>query len=442
MKLLGMVGLLLLAQAAAAARLVAGPMAGPPDLRSVGLWLQADGATRARIEAWPVDRPLKKQQVEARLQADTQFSAVLRLANLEPGTRYAYRVLLDGRPAGDTLQFSTQPLWQWRRDAPDFTLLAGSCAYGNEAAYDRPGPPYGGRQEIFDRMAREGPDLTLWLGDNIYYREVDYGSAEGMAHRWAYERRQPYLQRLLRSGAHAAIWDDHDYGPNDANASFVLKGEALKLQQRYWANPGYGLPDVPGAFTQFSFNDVDIFLLDNRWYRDGERLPDPAGRRMFGAAQMRWLKNALLASTARFKLVAGGSQMLFKSGHGDSWADFPAEQKDFLDFLEVTRVPGVLFISGDVHRAELQKLERPGRYPLHELTCSALTSGVYVNESLRDRPQLVSGTLVMGERNFCKLRFEGGRADRRLQLQVINADGEPKWQQVLSAGDLGAASAP
>jgi alkaline phosphatase D len=163
---------------------------------------------------------------------------------------------------------------------------------------------------------------------------------------------------------------------------------------------------------------------------------------MFGAAQMRWLKNALLASTARFKLVAGGSQMLFKSGHGDSWADFPAEQKDFLDFLEVTRVPGVLFISGDVHRAELQKLERPGRYPLHELTCSALTSGVYVNESLRDRPQLVSGTLVMGERNFCKLRFEGGRADRRLQLQVINADGEPKWQQVLSAGDLGAASAP
>ena len=54
----------------------------------------------------------------------------------------------------------------------------------------------------------------------------------------------------------------------------------------------------------------------------------------------------------------------------------------------------------------------------------------------------LSGTLVMGERNFCKLRFEGGRADRRLQLQVINADGEPKWQQVLSAGDLGAASAP
>ena len=76
MKLLGMVGLLLLAQAAAAARLVAGPMAGPPDLRSVGLWLQADGATRARIEAWPVDRPLKKQQVE-RLNASIEASILL-----------------------------------------------------------------------------------------------------------------------------------------------------------------------------------------------------------------------------------------------------------------------------------------------------------------------------------------------------------------------------
>ena len=49
---------------------------------------------------------------------------------------------------------------------------------------------------------------------------------------------------------------------------------------------------------------------------------------------------------------------------------------------------------------------------------------------------------MMGESNFCKLRFEGGRAERRLQLQVITADGETKWTKVLSAAELGAALPP
>lgn len=429
--------LLLLGAQAQAAELVSGPMAGPSGHRTATLWVQANAAAQARIEYWPMGHTARQRSAPVALAAPAQFSGHVRLAGLQPGTRYAYRLLLDGKPASDVFQFSTQSLWQWRTDAPDFTLLAGSCNYGNEPEVDRPGKPYGERHEIFDLMAAQQPDLTLWLGDNTYFREVDYSSAEGLAARWAYERRQPHAQKLLRTGNHAAIWDDHDYGPNDANASYPLKGAALALQQRYWANPSYGLPEAPGAFTTFSFNDIDVFLLDNRWYRDADTLPDPQ-RRMFGAEQMRWLKNALLNSTARFKLIAGGSQMLFKNRRNDSWADFPAEHADFLAFLAQTKLPGVMVLSGDVHRAELQKMERPGLYPLYELTCSALTSGVYVDEALRERPQLVPGTLVMGERNFCKLRVEGSRAERRLQVQVLNADGAVKWTHLISAAELGA----
>lgn len=432
---------LLLAAQAQAAQLVSGPMAGPSGHRTVTLWLQADAPAQVQLEYWALNDVARQRTAPAPLAADTQFTAHVPLSGLQPGTRYAYRVLLDGKPVGDTLHFATQQLWQWRTDAPDFTLLAGSCNYGNEPAVDRPGKPYGDRHDIFDRMATQQPDLMLWLGDNLYFREVDYSSPEGLAQRWAYERRQAPLQRLLRTGSHAAIWDDHDYGPNDSNASYPLKGTALALQQRYWANPAYGLPGVPGAFSTFSFNDVDVFLLDNRWYRDDDKLPD-AQRQMFGAAQMRWLKNALLASTARFKLIAGGSQMLFKNRRNDSWADFPAEHADFLAFLAESKLPGVMVLSGDVHRSELQKLERPGLYPLYELTCSALTSGVYVDESLRDRPQLVPGTLVMGERNFCKLRVEGSRAERRLQVEVIDANGVVRWTRAISAAEVGAGWQP
>lgn len=436
--------LLAAAAGAAPAQLVSGPMAGPPEHRAVKLWLQASGKAQARIEYWPLvegQSSKRLQSAPVALTPEAQFSTHIKLTELEPGTRYAYRLLLDGKQAGEALQFSTQELWQWRKDAPDFTLIAGSCAYVNEPVYDRPGRPYGDRHEIFNVMAAQQPDLMLWLGDNLYFREVDYSSPEGMARRWAYERRQPTLQRLLRTGAHVAIWDDHDYGPNNSNRSFVHKEAALDLMKRYWANPSWGMPDVQGAFSVVSFNDVDIFLMDNRWYRDDEQLNDPQ-RQMYGAAQLRWLKNALLASQARFKIVAGGTQQLMKSPRGDSWADYPAEREDFLKFLSDTKLGGVLFMSGDVHRSELSKLERPGLYTLYDLTCSPMTSGVYVDERLRDRPGTVPGTVTMGERNFCKLRVEGTRAERRIVVQVMSVDGVTKFTHTLTADELGVAWRP
>ncbi|MBN8503510.1 MAG: alkaline phosphatase D family protein [Burkholderiales bacterium] len=439
MRMLTLFLVLFVAVPSLAARLVSGPMAGPSDHRSVTLWLQADGAARVAVEYWPLEAPAERRRSAPQpLRADEQFVAQLRLSSLKPGSRYAYRVLFDGRTVGDVWQFATQALWQWRRQSPDFTVLAGSCAFGNEPEFDRPGRPYGDRDDIFDRMAAEQADLMLWLGDNIYLREVDWGSLEGMEHRWAYVRRQPALQKLLRTGAHAAIWDDHDFGPDNANRSHPLKHHALALQRRYWPNPSFGLPEAPGAFTSFSLNDAEFFLLDNRWYLDHPKLP-AADRQMFGAEQMRWLKNALLNSTARFKLIAGGSQMLNgTSRFSDSWADYPAEREDFLRFLRETGIGGVVFLSGDVHRSELIRLEREGLYALHDLSCSPLTSGTHVNESLRERPQLVPGTLVMGQRNYCRLRFEGMPEERRLVLQVINADGQLQWTHTLSAAQLGA----
>ncbi len=423
-------------------KLVAGPMAGPAEMRAITLWLQADAAAQASVDYWPLeDAGARRRSASAPLDAETQFTAHLRLTDLKPGTGYGYQLMLNGKPASKVLTLRTQQLWQWRTDAPDFTVLAGSCNYGNEPVFDRPGKPYGDRHDIFNLMAAQKPDLTLWLGDNLYYREVDFSSAEGMAYRWAHERKQPHLQELLQTGSHAATWDDHDYGPDNSQSSFVHKATALQLQQRYWANPSYGMPGTPGAFTVFSFGDADIFMLDNRWYRDDPKLPDPR-RAMLGETQTRWLKNALLHSTARFKLIAAGSQMLHKSRRGESWQDYPAERDDFMKFLADTKVTGVMFLSGDVHRSELTRIERPGLYPLHDLTCSAMTAGVYVDESLRVRENLVPGTVVMGERNFCRIRFEGNRAERRMAISVITVDGKTQWTHLISAADLGAEFKP
>lgn len=50
----------------------------------------------------------------------------------------------------------------------------------------------------------------------------------------------PDKQRLYAAMPHYATWDDHDFGPNNSNSSYSLKGTTLKAFTTYWANPSWG----------------------------------------------------------------------------------------------------------------------------------------------------------------------------------------------------------
>jgi hypothetical protein len=149
-------------------------------------------------------------------------------------------------------------------------------------------------QSLFQGLAT-GPDGTLYAtGGNSDDLLALGASSDGALH------------LLRRSAPQVAIWDDHDYGPNDSDASFEFKNASLDLFKTYWANPTYGVGvgDVAGVFTKTSIADVDIFLLDDRWWRSADATsPGDRGKVLFGPAQMRWLKNALLFSRARFTVV-------------------------------------------------------------------------------------------------------------------------------------------
>ena len=136
--------------------------------------------------------------------------------------------------------FQTQPMWRWRTDPPAMKIAIGSCAYINDPPYDRPGRPYGDGVEIFKAIADQKPDAMVWLGDNIYYREADWLSESGMRYRYAQNRELAELQPLLASAHHYAIWDDHDFGPDDSDRTFRLRETALGVFKDYWANVTYG----------------------------------------------------------------------------------------------------------------------------------------------------------------------------------------------------------
>lgn len=437
---------LLLSPVADAANLRAGPMVGAVAHRQVKIWVQGDAAGTAQIEYWDAEMPTQvRTSTLVTLADETDHTAQFIIGNLEPGRSYGYRVKMDGKEAAlpASLAFKTQALWQWRTDAPDWKLAFGSCNYVNEPEYDRPGTPYGGVPEhkrIYTSIAQQKPDMMVWGGDYLYFREVDQGSETGLRYRWRYDRGLAEAQTLLRQGSHIAIWDDHEYGPNDSNSSYVLKGEALQLFKRYWANPSYGLPETPGTFGNFTYNDVEFFLLDGRYYRDHDKLKSE-DKSYLGAVQLRWLKNALLASVSPIKIIVSGSQITNEVNRHEGWHNFPRERADFLQFLLDHKIKGVLLFSGDRHFTELIKTERPGHYPLHELTCSPLLATPPSNsDAERANPRVVPGTFV-AERNFCTIDFSGNRANRKLTLRSFGTTGEKNWEHVIAVSEISNPSA-
>ncbi len=434
-------GLILLAPsyAAAAKPQIIGPMPGHSAMRAVKLWIQVREAERVAIQYWPEEDNPEQHTTDTLTVADLpQGIAHFDIGGLKPGTRYRYRVVLDGKAVEpkEPLYFRTQPLWQWRTNPPPFKAALGSCAFVNDKPFDRPGRGYGGDYQIFDAIANQQPDLMLWLGDTVYLREADTDSAWGINERYRSMRAFPPLQKLLRSTHHYAIWDDHDFGPNNSNAGFVYKPVSLETFRRYWPNPTAGFPGTPGLFTRFAWHDVEFFLLDDRYYRNSDRAPNTPDKSMLGKSQLAWLKDALLSSPATFKIIANGSQMLNDASRAEGWQHFPHERQAFLDWLAENSIHGIVFLSGDRHRTELARYTRPGNYPLYELTCSPLTSRARpARDQEADRPGLVAGTHT-GQRNFCRLDFEGPLSDRQMTIRVFDANGEALWDKALRAREL------
>ena len=435
---------------AAPARLAAGPMLADVTHRTAVVWVQTDRPAEVELTYLAVATDTPGDPVVGDPVALTPLPTVapahvaaFRISGLEPGWTYSYGVTVDGQPLElpYATQFRTQPLWQWRTDPPTVTLAFGSCFYDNETPYDRPGDAYGGSTAIFEAIRAKRPDAMLWLGDNLYLREVDWWSAAGIVHRYSHARQTPALQRLLASTPHYATWDDHDYGPNDSDRSYVLKDAALGTFQDFWPNPTYGVGGVPGVFTQFQLADVEVFLLDNRYHRAPNGAP-AAERTILGAEQLQWLLDALTASQAPFKLVAMGNQTVNPVEVYETYANIaPAERRRLLDAIAARGVEGVVFLSGDRHHTELQRLERPAAYPLYDFTSSPLTAGASTYPLRDDSPERtvptrVEGTLVAGQHSFGTLTVSGARLARTLTMRAFDAEGGLLWEQAVDEADL------
>jgi len=337
-------------------KLFSGPMLGHVQPTAAKFWLRTAGPAEVQV------RVGERRSEVVKTSSENDFTAVMTVSGLQPFTQYTYSIELDRETIQrDSFQFRTAP-----RPGQKVTF---DVAFGSGARYV-PTNEY-----AWSNMAKSRPLAYLGLGDNVY---IDVVNRRG-AQRLFYYRRclSPAYRELISSVGIYAVWDDHDMAMNDSAG-----GAGLKLPwkipnwtvfKQNWNNPSYGGGEaMPGTWHSFSLGDVDFFMTDGRFYRD------KADKTMLGPDQKEWLLEQLANSEGKFKVIASGTMWSDdadkngKDSWGGSWAI--QERNEIFDFINDKKIDGVILISGDRHRSDIWKIDRPRGYPFYEFVTAKVTN--------------------------------------------------------------------
>jgi alkaline phosphatase D len=411
--------------------LQSGPMVGYSEMREAAVWIQLKAEGNVQMAYWPIDEAsnIRLTKLHKVYESDA-YTALLIADQVEPGKRYHYTIFVNGHRVDLPweLAFQTQMLWQWRTDPPDFSFVSGSCFYVNEDGYERPGRSYGGAYEILKNIHERKPDFMLWLGDNVYLREVDWFSRSGYTKRYTHTRSLPELQPLLGNTHHYAIWDDHDYGSNDSDRNWRMKETSADVFNLFWPNPPFENKMGGGITNYFQWADCDFFLLDDRYYKSPNSTPGT----VLGREQLEWVKTMLAESQASYKFVCVGVMFLSSAPNKENFIKAAySEREELIRFIRERNIEGVVFLTGDRHFAELSLLKSKNQVSIYDLTSSALTAGSAASKYRDEINELrVPGT-VYYDRNFASISLSGKKDNRVLKLALMDSAGNVIWEKQL-----------
>ena len=212
-------------------------------------------------------------------------------------------------------------------------------------------------QAIWDALLAAAPELFLWTGDAVYVDEVP-SSLDSVERRLECQRM--LLQRRLKLGNYQrfiaqvpvnGVWDDHDYGRNNAGASLQGKERSQENYLNFLAEPETSpRRRQAGIYQAFTHGPPDkrikIYLLDTRYHmqRKGKKAD------LLGTEQWAWLEREISESDAQLNVFVSSIQILVRQDlRGQQWFGWPAARRRALKLLNDTPLSGVLFVTGDKH---------------------------------------------------------------------------------------------
>lgn len=300
-------------------------------------------------------------------------------------------------------------------------------------------------------IAQRDPLAFIWAGDAIY---ADIHVGQDWSHFPPHPIHDPatpsrlrhiYTQQLNHEGykeflnGNATIFgtvDDHDYGQNNGDGTFVYKNQSalefLRFTGQYYnsndvmvqrakhGNGVYGVKvfdfdqqqnghlllsdqdanidpdvigyDIPIQEKEIKEQRVAIFVLDVRsnrtpWGEGFDKWKRNYQGDFLGETQWKWFESALKNSDADVNIIVNGIQVHpFRhpnSNVAEQWAQFPSSRQRLYDIIVTSGAKSPILVTGDVHMSQIMRKDcwmRGSEHgsltaiqPLIEFTTSGLT---------------------------------------------------------------------
>ncbi len=336
-----------------------GPMLGCVTSGGASVWIRT--LKPAKVEVKVIIDGSEKTYGPVKSSLESDLTAVVAVKDLQPNTRYFYRVLVNGKPI-------RMPETAAIKTAPEATTT-GKVRIAFGSCFHRWGL---GNKAQAELICSRNPDAMLLLGDIAVQ---DRNNHLGL-HRADYLMRDlfPAWQNLVANVPVYATWDDHDYFDNDKAGipkgyTEKDKSEVWDVFRQAWNNPSYGFGDKRrGVFLRTRIGPCDILMVDNRYFREHKK------GSFLGDGQMKWLKEQLLDCKGPFIIMSCGSMWSdYVSNGKDSWGKCdPLGREQIFNLIEKNRIGGVLLISGDRHGARGFRIPRPSEFEFYEFEAGSL----------------------------------------------------------------------
>jgi len=214
-------------------------------------------------------------------------------------------------------------------------------------------------------------DFFVQLGDFSYNDGCK--STDDFRKYWRRTLSETDYKSFLPTIGQYIVWDDHevtdnsDYEPDlKKDLAKVHRGlnawfESLPVEKREdvennWGNPSY--------YRTFKWGKtLEMFMIDCR----AERVPDTRSSSdpiYMSKKQMSWFKQALLDSTAHFKVIANSVPIaryggLWDFALNDRWEGYKAQRTEILNHIINNNIQNVVWLSGDFHTGSVAPVDDP-----------------------------------------------------------------------------------
>lgn len=251
---------------------------------------------------------------------------------------------------------------------------------------------YSGYFNAYRRIAeRSDIDAVIHVGDYIYdffdrneqiripddetLDVIDWPEGlEGWRAVHAYYKLDPDFRAAHQQHPWIIMWDNHDLGPGLLGSD----GEIFSpgIQAFYEWTPVRDPEEFDKLYRTLQYGDlIEIILIDVDLFRDPQEDPfgdeiDDEDRSILGEEQLAWLKDELLTSEAKWRLICSQKPMgqwhLFGlpdllpqdlPGINDfgfpftnsTWDGYPAERREIYEFMRDNDINNNIALSGDMH---------------------------------------------------------------------------------------------